>query len=236
MRVPNYVWSGICGVVPASMVWCTLLAVLNTGVPLINLAGGIIVAIAVRVGGTPSDSLARRGVTAIALTVLMTVISCVLYSTIYAQLSVKRLALAHGSQWVIQDRAIQIAKANESAGDLLAWPEGHNVETATKSTDFPPEIWSQATADWEALPEPEKRQCLSNVEPLIMEMVRQNPILFGMTMFDGLFGGKRISALLIFLWAPYLIASKRAKLSTTAKSQPTSHEAGQPNTSTDADK
>ncbi len=223
MKVPNYVWSGICGVVPASMVWCTLLAALNTGIPLINLAGGIIVAIAVRMGGCPSDSLTRRGVTAVALTVLMTIISC----GIIVQLSVKRLALVHGSRLVIHDRAIQIAEACESSGHLLAWPEGQSIETATKSEDFPPEVWAQATADWEALSESEQRQSLISAEPILIEMVRREPILFGMMAFEALFGGKRINSLLIFLWVPYLIASKTARLPTTEESQSTSYETGQ---------
>lgn len=52
--------------------------------------------------------------------------------------------------------ADRVVEKYEAAGKPVNWPEGMSVEEATVEAEYPPDVWADATARWEAMSDSER--------------------------------------------------------------------------------
>lgn len=73
-------------------------------------------------------------------------------------------------EFVVTYLCDDIVAERESAGQLVNWPPGVNPQEASKQSDYPPDIWAEGAAQWQALSDQEK----TDLRERIAAFLRQN--------------------------------------------------------------
>ncbi|WP_428386878.1 hypothetical protein [Mucisphaera sp.] len=64
--------------------------------------------------------------------------------------------------------AAEVVEECRAEGIELAWPGGSEPEEFESQADFPAGVWDEASARWEYMPEPERKQARQGIVDLMM--------------------------------------------------------------------
>lgn len=73
---------------------------------------------------------------------------------------------------VVSYLADEIIQQRQANGENIQWPSGVNPQEASQKSDYPPDVWSQASSRWEGFSPQEKEQYRDQLAERIQTNVR----------------------------------------------------------------
>jgi hypothetical protein len=141
------------------VIWAAIAYFLNVEVGYIAWAIGGLVGIGSAIGtkgGSPTSAM-------IAVVITILAICAGKFIAIYLAMSGATASLTMSAEELTDEFctsliADEICEAKLQRGEPIDWPPGANREVPEKRTDYPAEIWSEASAQWNAMNPADRQQ------------------------------------------------------------------------------
>lgn len=162
LSFPKWIIAGSVGGLIGAAVWAGISYATNFEIGWIAWGIGFVVGFCVRaVAGENEEGFAPG------LTAAVIAIGAVLLGK-YAAVSLLVANMGTGNfevQFEAKDMIVQFAddivREREAKGQKVVFPSGKTLDTATDEPDYPPDIWRQASAKWQATPAGEQAKQLA---------------------------------------------------------------------------
>lgn len=191
LSFPKWVIAGTIGGLVGAAIWAGISYATNYEIGWIAWGIGFVVGFCVRVAAGENEEGFAPGATA----AVIAIGAVLLGKYAAASLLVANLGIGTGGfdvQFTPEDMIVGIAdeivKQREAKGQKVVFPPGMTMEEASGQADYPPDIWQQAAAKWQAIPPAEQEKQLVARREETRQMMASVPGALRQAAFTGNFG------------------------------------------------
>lgn len=196
LSFPKWVLAGSIGGAVGAAIWAAISYATNYEIGWIAWGIGFVVGVCVRVSAGESEEGFAPGLTA-AVVAIVSVLAgkYAAYSMLVASIGGGELPIEISPDDMIVRFADDIVKERQARGQPVIFANGKTLDTANQQTDYPADIWQQASQKWQAVSPADQekqiaaeREKLQQVAALLGDGIRNLAPPFGETfsLFDAL--------------------------------------------------
>jgi hypothetical protein len=191
---PKWCIAGLLGGLLGAAVWAGIAYAIHAEIGWIAWGIGFVVGFCVRVSAGENEEGFAPGLTAAVLAILSVLGGK--YAAVWmlvASMGIDTIQMQITPDDMIEGFANEIAAERIGKGQKVAFSGGKTLDDASGKADFPPDIWQQATAKWQALPAAEQQKRIAEQQEMMQMLVgavqgqiRQQGFWESFSLFDAL--------------------------------------------------